>query len=455
MSTREEFLLDIIRNGKSATWSDYATKYGVHPEKARKWWRMFKNRDLPKGILYPSRPMTDEEKREFMLSDSPRYEHSIGINYRKFNDDGSQELKGVSDMDITTLDELMEFCQVDRTQWIVKSWICNVWQSARSSKSRDVWEKINLYQVKANLIPVNTDEQKALEAALEQAVNYIPKRSTPVFENGTGIGVACVADIHLGAEVKDLVRTPDFNINVLIEKLRKVADRINALKYYKVHLIILGDLIESFSGLNHLNTWKSLGMGMYGHNLLILADQIFNEHLISRINNLEKIYIVAGNHDRVTPSKDVDNEGEFACMFGYFLQRTLPEVDVEFERYILRKEIDGIHYIMTHGDKNMNKKDVSKMINDFGSKDRDMYNVLLEGHTHQRKTKKTFRSGMFEYEDVEMVFLDELKYRKETIPAVFTGNYYSETSGFAGTSGVTIFQNSGDGVPDKLDLHIP
>jgi hypothetical protein len=43
--------------------------------------------------------------------------------------------------------------------------------------------------------------------------------------------------------------------------------------------------------------------------LLSLPQKILHEKLLSKINNLNKIYIVAGNHDRLTSDKDEDVDG--------------------------------------------------------------------------------------------------------------------------------------------------
>ena len=41
--------------------------------------------------------------------------------------------------------------------------------------------------------------------------------------------------------------------------------------------------------------------GMYGGNVVIMAYEIIRKFL-SQINNLKEVYMVSGNHDRVTSS---------------------------------------------------------------------------------------------------------------------------------------------------------
>jgi hypothetical protein len=43
-------------------------------------------------------------------------------------------------------------------------------------------------------------------------------------------------------------------------------------------------------------------------------------------------------------------------------------------------------------------------------------------------------------------------YRQITLPALFTGNYYSETLGYASRGGAVITMNNGRGVPEVHDI---
>mgnify|MGYP003475877795 FL=1 len=114
------------------------------------------------------------------------------------------------------------------------------------------------------------------------------------------------------------------------------------------------------------------------------------------------------------------------------------------------KKIDGINYLLTHGDKNLNNKEISKIVFDYG--DNTLFNFFVEGHKHTRVVKKT--NKLTYYEDYEFVGLDEQKYRKATIPSLFTGNYFSESIGFCGNSGFAISINNGKGIPNFHDISI-
>src|SRR5690606_1349928 len=138
---------------------------------------------------------------------------------------------------------------------------------------------------------------------------YTPK-TVSLKKDGDKIGVVTFADFHIGADIKNLLKTKDFNVEILLDYIAKSVAIINSKNYKEVHVNLLGDFFESLSGMNHENTFKSLGQDMWGANVIILANEIIGEHLLSKINNLVAVNIVSGNHDRMTASNKLDNTGE-------------------------------------------------------------------------------------------------------------------------------------------------
>jgi predicted phosphodiesterase len=208
-------------------------------------------------------------------------------------------------------------------------------------------------------------------------------------------------------------------------------------------LNVLGDLIESFSGLNHPNTFKSLGLDMYGFNVVTLCYEILVKHLIGQINNLASVNLVSGNHDRTSVKSDIDNMGEVVGLLAWLLEREFPQLEVHYNPLVLTREIDGINYVLSHGHHRLSKKDAAKTAFDYGSNDK--FNLLLEGHLHTRQTQRTYKRRVIEYEDFDFVAMDEMKYRKIKVASLFTGNWYSESLGFASTAGFLLTWNNGRG----------
>ena len=282
------------------------------------------------------------------------------------------------------------------------------------------------------------------EKIIKGLINHLSDAPILPKADGSDVGVICTSDYHIGAEVKNLPVTSDFNVAILRGMLIEAADKINAKKFREVHLMIAGDLIESMTGMNHPNTWKSLGPGMYGERLIIIAFELLKNDFITRINNLKSINMVSGNHDRATVKSDIDNEGAVCGLLAYMLGLVFTDLEINHDHLVIRKEIDGIMYVMMHGHHKMSKQSIEKILFRYG--DNTKYNVYVEGHWHARKVG---RGSEIVYKDGDVVSMDELQHRKITAPPLFTGNLYSESIGYTSTPGVLIIHNNGR---DKIDV---
>jgi len=235
-----------------------------------------------------------------------------------------------------------------------------------------------------------------------------------------------IADLHIGAEVTlPMHHTPEFSVEVVRRRLKQIADIINTKKAKVVNLAILGDLVESFTGLNHINSFKQIGYGMYGGNLLVTARDILKE-FFGNISNLENIYIIGGNHDRSTSSHKEDTRSECAFIITSFLQAELGNIfNIVFDPLILTHDSAHTHIIMIHGDKKIIRQDKTEQLYaEYGSKE-DKFNIVVAGHLHSRGMDKDSRY---------------LRWYK--CPAVFSGNQYSEENGWNARPGFLIIEDS-------------
>lgn len=240
-----------------------------------------------------------------------------------------------------------------------------------------------------------------------------------------------IADLHTGAGVKNLQATKDYDIDVLEEKMLKLSQDINAMKAKKVNLLFLGDLIESFTGLNHSDSWKDIQWGYYGAQVVFSAYKIITT-LISNTNNISYIGGIGGNHDRGASSKQEDSKGEVAKLIFMFLKENLGStIDVEYKDYVLVKNSGNIRIIITHGDHGNIKKPL-KMVADYGNT--NMFNLILSGHLHSRSTDE-----------------DSHNVRALKCPSIFTGNNYSERNGWTSTSAALFIHDTPMGVPKIID----
>ena len=304
---------------------------------------------------------------------------------------------------------------------------------------KSMWQQGNkmMYSFK----PKQSEETNTiLEDAINELAEYNSKRSFfPILTEGKGIKLHTIADLHIGAYVRDLINTPNYDSAIVTDKLQVAANEINAQGNKENHIALLGDLIESFTGLNHINSWKSMEQGLYGGKVLILAYEIILDFL-SRIDNLSGVYIVSGNHDRVTSNNKEDTEGDVAKIIAYFLSQRV-NCELIYDTTVISKEVDGINYIIHHGDKSFARGDLADIVLAYGN--RDMFNVVLSGHLHTRKGK----------DRNSLINEDTRKYRAYSCPSIFTGNSYSEESNWTSVSGFYSLSNKFN-LPQLIDTPI-
>lgn len=298
------------------------------------------------------------------------------------------------------------------------------WVITEPVKEKDFFEEKTFEEIK--------------EILKEEFSNIIKVESNVV--NGNKIANIILADLHLGAYIDGLVNTKNYSIPILIEYLENIVSVTNKLKYKEVNVLFLGDMIESFTGLNHKNSWKGLQKGMIGSEVIKFSVNILHEKLLSKINNLNLVKLVAGNHDRLTSDKDEDTDGGACDLIAFGLQ--LRGYNVEFHSTVISTEIDGINYVLLHGHKGISKKATKDICWDFGKK--GIYNVILEGHLHSIIQKLSVNlKGKY-----NIIKDDSVDHIRMNARSLFTGNGYSEDLGYTSNAGFSIITNNGKGLPN-------
>ena len=248
-------------------------------------------------------------------------------------------------------------------------------------------------------------------------------------------GVITLTDFHFGAYISQMINTPEFNISILCDMLSKSAEEVNRFKYSVVHIHLLGDLIESFTGLNHKNSWKGLDKGMFGVKAIKLFTELFVEHFLSKVINLGKIKLVAGNHDRVTSDNKEDQDGGAAELIAWGLE-TLG-YDIEFSTSTIKHIVEDVCYILNHGHHGYTKKlSTKEMCWQFGEK--GYFNFIMEGHLHSRIAKL----NATQIKNFELITDDSIDCRRQVCASLFTGNSFSEYGGWTTKAGFTISEGN-------------
>lgn len=266
---------------------------------------------------------------------------------------------------------------------------------------------------------------------------YNPPRSM-----GEGVGVVKISDLHIGAFVQNMIRTQDYSISVVISRLQEAADIVNRRRYSEVHVHILGDLIESFTGLNHPTSWKEMEHGIHGANAVRSVVEILHFHFLSRIENLATVKLVAGNHDRVTSSNKEDMHGQAAELAAWAL--SLIGYDIEFNALVIKHNVEGICHVLTHGHHGISRLSSRELIWEYGEK--GMFNYICEGHLHSRIKRIS--------KDIKVQKDDSVDHTRYTLPSFFTGNFYSESNGWTTNAGFVIVEDNGRGKPNTMDYSL-
>ena len=330
-------------------------------------------------------------------------------------------------------EDAIKHFNIDLEKYSVERFECKSWSTAMKIKRPGKAKGFDVIQVQNYGVTL-----KLLKAATElqwKNIKYKPRKAVTRKENKLGWGVIPLGDFHAGAFTAELQRTKDFNMGILTGYLEEIAVEINAKGYKDVYLCLLGDFIESFTGLNHINSWKGLDKNSYGFNSVILTHELLCEHLYSKIENLAIVDFIPGNHDRVTSNNKEDTHGEVAYALQYLFNKDYKEIESEVWLAVSRRLLDGIGYLGMHGHLGLSKKDTGKIVQDYGFAEAE-YHVVMQGHNHSRETKKTMKKKIAVYEDIIVVQHDSLDYRKITIAPLFTGNLYSEQLGFSSTAGM-------------------
>jgi predicted phosphodiesterase len=223
--------------------------------------------------------------------------------------------------------------------------------------------------------------------------------------------------LHINARVEGLKDTPDYNNEVCAEYLRLAAVAVNDKKALSTTVLINGDIIESFTGKNHPDSFAEMEYATTFAQGIFTARDIILKFLCS-VNNLDKVLIVSGNHDRVASSNKEDAHGGAAHIIAEFLKLMLPEVEVVWDSKIVTHTDGEVHFICSHGDKLRNVKS-DEIAYRYG--DRDKMNLYLTGHYHHRAIKD-----------------DKGHIRHISLPGIFSGNTYSDHGGWTALPGFAV-----------------
>jgi len=329
---------------------------------------------------------------------------------------------------IKTLDDLIESADVDLDVYDIERQKVNAWEvtswkrgfpEVRTNHQVTAWLK-NRYFEKI--------DGKTVSEIIGKHADLLPKVTRR--KDVTGKPLVCaIADLHCGAYTENMKLVPDYNIEALKNKLYKLSELLNSLRM-PTHLKIAGDLIESFTGKNHKDTWRQIEQ--HGMKVMFtVADLLI--WFINRTDCIIDVEIISGNHDRISSANDDDHEGQVAYGVAELLRRS--GLKVKFDPLVISSEHDGVNYIILHGHLPISKKNPAELVLDYGVQ--DMFNVIIQAHKHNQQIPKSTTKMMV-----------------HQIPSLVPANEFAERLGAHAPTGVVLYEANGLGSVDFKSVAI-
>jgi hypothetical protein len=266
-----------------------------------------------------------ERAREILHNQETTTLNNVISEQEEYISKNINEVKGECDINgkikkrITSLQDLIDFCKIDTTQWKIVSWECNKWEVGRKDKSVN-WKakhgvgkgKVNdsgkifvepLFQVKAKLTRISTDEifQKEFEKFLK-TYKPVPAVFRPLMlpiKREEAMLVLPKQDAHFNRA--------DFNGN------NNIHARFEIVKQETINILLEASALHKLDKITYIvgsdqfnSEWTSATTaGTPQENILSYQEafKLVCDHEVSIIENLVancanvEILFVPGNHD--------------------------------------------------------------------------------------------------------------------------------------------------------------
>jgi hypothetical protein len=385
--------------------------------------------------------MKDHQAKELGLAVNPSGQYCINVDlYNKLVEIRKSEVKTVTKQNeyFSEVDGMPSAWNSDEGKFYTIEEYCGRYNIDFTSVSSFKLVSHNAGHMVYNIAmrAIHTQDEINTFEELEKALKEVGK-------NVNRIGVCTIADVHFGAMVHKGKINPAYSPEIVCRYFEQAAQRVNRLGFDVVHVHFLGDLIESFTGLMHLNQWKELDI--WGVKAVKMFVETIKRHFLDLVPNIGSIKIVGGNHDRVTSNKNEDVGAGVADLTAWGLE--LIGYDVEFSPDVLTHTVEDITYILNHGHHYLTKKLTTKEICwTYGVKGN--FNFVCEGHLHSRMEKMTANR----VQRIDRVQDDSNDSRRMIFPSFFTGNTYSENGGWSTTPGFVVTESNGNKKPIVYDF---
>jgi hypothetical protein len=328
---------------------------------------------------------------------------------------------------IHTLEQLLEYAQVDTSIWEVEKFIVNKWEGfiKTINPQGDFDTKVQpLFQVKAflkkrkevvNLKAMYTELKEELKQ-FSPIIRNIPR--TPTYNTGKLLQI-CISDHHLGKLCWGEEVGSDYDLKIAkktyFEAVEDLIEKAKRFNIEKILFIIGNDFLNSDNLLNTTTKGTpqdtdSRHFKLYKESRVLLCDVINRLRLIAPVD----VVVVPGNHDHQTMFYLGD-----ALELFYAKD---PEVNI-FNSPKKRKYYDygKVLLMLTHG----NEEKVSQL---------PMIMAQEEPHLWAKTKFREVHIGHFHCKKVySRIDVDEnLGVRTRILPSLTTADYWHYSKGYVG-----------------------
>lgn len=307
----DKFILENPRQpNEVGYYGKIAELFGIHPEKARKRWRMLQRH----GAL-TTKPLNKIKTPE--NTSLPQTGKEATTTHFKSNGTGS--IITTTTEKVENLQDLIRVCKIDTDKYTVADYSVKTY-NAWIKNEKDEIEVKQLYSIHANLktkrVDDNLGKQKDLilkaikDASLRQSetVDAVLKPQQWLVAQGklvkdTALEIN-IPDLHIGKLAWGKETGEDYDIKIAIERYKKAVDellsRVNPEKLEKIILPVGNDMIN----VDNKGNTTTAGTNVSCDSRFGKMFQTAKELLIETIDKLShiapvEVIIVPGNHDTV------------------------------------------------------------------------------------------------------------------------------------------------------------
>jgi Icc-related predicted phosphoesterase len=339
-----------------------AELFNIHPEKARKRWRMLQRQGAlgkQKVIVKDKSYYVDSTVKNIQYADTNGENKTI-----RFDSKGTGYIQIETPEKIENLQDLVRVCKIDTEKYTISDYEVKAY-NAWIKNADDKIETKQLFSVRANLkiktVDNSINKQKELilaelkessqvvvssraREAAKKIINALPEESKK--DSALEINIP---DLHIGKLAWGKETGEDYDINIAIERYKKAVSelisRVNIQTLEKIILPVGNDMINVDSKSNTTTAGTPQSCDSRFGKMFQTAKSLLIEtiDMLSHISPVE-VMIIPGNHDTVA----MFTLGEVLDAW-YHNNELVTVTNTHTPRKYIQYGVNGLMY--THGDK--------------------------------------------------------------------------------------------------------